>query len=90
MSTYPKIESFDVLDIHDDRLDHPDRPGVEAMSCGVAINVDLPDGKSTQYILPFCTTTEGPAYLCGGSITSPAGLKNFSAAGLAPRLAIVR
>ena len=78
MSTYPKIELFDVLDIHDDRLDHPDRPGMEAMSCGVATHyVDLPDGKSTQYILPFRTTTEGPAYLLRGVDHLASGIEEF-------------
>jgi DNA-binding transcriptional regulator YiaG len=80
----PAISWYEILQISDARLDWPDLPGIEAMRAGVVINIEQPgSNQPLQFIVPFRTTAEGPAYMVRNVDFSVAGIEEFFRSGYA-------
>lgn len=80
----PAISWYDILQINDARLDWPDLAGIEAMRAGVVINIEQPGSdQPVQFILPFQTTAEGPAFMVRNVDFSIAGIEEFFRSGYA-------
>jgi DNA-binding transcriptional regulator YiaG len=78
----PAISWYEILQISDARLDWPDLPGIEAMRVGVVINIERPGrNQPVQFVLPFRTTAEGPAYMVRNVDFSIAGIEEFFRSG---------